>query len=177
MSSSRQRLFCSVLVVSVSCNAFSPPPITNHRWGDTTIATSTTTTTTLFAEYSMPHRTWRRRNPQHEQQAAAQQQQQQQDNEQPLVLKKTKPMPITGYNADAILECYDKRPLEVGWRLNSVGLPLLGWYLQLLGDSLMGVDNQESVNRKRGAELRQHLVRTKSVALIKVCIYILCLCA
>ena len=77
-------------------------------------------------------------------------------------------MPITGYNADAILEFYDKRPLEVGWRLNSLGLPLLGWYLGLLVDQLFGIQDGEAVQRKRGAELREHLVRTKSVALIKV---------
>lgn len=77
-------------------------------------------------------------------------------------------MPITGYDAEAILEFYDKRPLEVGWRLNSLGLPLLGWYLGLLVDQLRGVAEEESVQRKRGAELRANLVRTKSVALIKV---------
>ena len=37
-----------------------------------------------------------------------------------------KPMPITGYDGEAILEYYDRRPLQVGWRLNSLGLPLLG---------------------------------------------------
>lgn len=76
-------------------------------------------------------------------------------------------MPITGYDAEAILAFYDKRPLEVGWRLNSLGLPLLGWYVGLLVDQLRGVAEEESVQRKRGAELRANLVRTKSVALIK----------
>jgi hypothetical protein len=37
-----------------------------------------------------------------------------------------KPMPILGYNARTILAYYDARPLEVGWRLNSLGFPLLG---------------------------------------------------
>lgn len=40
--------------------------------------------------------------------------------------QKMKPLPILGYNSRAILEYYDLRPLEVGWRLNSLGFPLLG---------------------------------------------------
>lgn len=40
--------------------------------------------------------------------------------------QKMKPMPILGYNARTILAYYDARPLEVGWRLNSLGFPLLG---------------------------------------------------
>lgn len=40
--------------------------------------------------------------------------------------QKTKPMPVTGYDARAIEEFYDMRPLQVGWRLNSLGFPLLG---------------------------------------------------
>jgi hypothetical protein len=40
--------------------------------------------------------------------------------------RKMKPMPITGYNAKEIEEYYDRRPWQVGWRLNSLGLPLLG---------------------------------------------------
>ena len=40
--------------------------------------------------------------------------------------QKMKPMPITGYDAQAIEEFYDRRPLQVGWRLNSLGFPLLG---------------------------------------------------
>ena len=40
--------------------------------------------------------------------------------------KKTKPMPVVGYDADRIMDFYDRRPLQVGWRLNTVGLPLLG---------------------------------------------------
>ena len=40
--------------------------------------------------------------------------------------QKMKPMPITGYNAKKIEEYYDRRPLQVGWRLNSLGFPLLG---------------------------------------------------
>jgi hypothetical protein len=43
--------------------------------------------------------------------------------------RKTKPMPVTGYDFKAIEELYDRRPLEVGWRLNSLGFPLLGRYL------------------------------------------------
>jgi hypothetical protein len=39
---------------------------------------------------------------------------------------KMKPMPVRGYDAAAIEDYYDLRPLEVGWRLNSLGLPLLG---------------------------------------------------
>ena len=40
--------------------------------------------------------------------------------------EKMKPMPVRGYDGTAIEEYYDYRPLEVGWRLNSLGLPLLG---------------------------------------------------
>ena len=39
---------------------------------------------------------------------------------------KTKPMPVTGYNAKSIEDYYDRQPLQVGWRLNSLGFPLLG---------------------------------------------------
>jgi hypothetical protein len=42
------------------------------------------------------------------------------------VRQKTKPMPVTGYNAKAIEDYYDRRPFQVGWRLNSLGFPLLG---------------------------------------------------
>lgn len=48
----------------------------------------------------------------------------------PVALKK--PMPITGYDADAICEHYDRRPLEVGWRLNSLGIPLVSIYIWML---------------------------------------------
>ncbi|KAL7578341.1 hypothetical protein ACA910_012747 [Epithemia clementina (nom. ined.)] len=81
--------------------------------------------------------------------------------------EKTKPLPITGYNAASIEEFYDRRPLQVGWRLNSLGLPLLGWYVRLLMDKTMGLAKNEVVQRRRGEELRNHLVQSKSVALIK----------
>jgi predicted unusual protein kinase regulating ubiquinone biosynthesis (AarF/ABC1/UbiB family) len=81
--------------------------------------------------------------------------------------KKMQPMPILGYDPELIMDFYDRRPLEVGWRLNSVGLPLLGWYLGLLSDKALGIDDKDSVQRKRGIELRMHLVRSRSVALIK----------
>jgi hypothetical protein len=45
--------------------------------------------------------------------------------------RKTKPMPVTGYDFKAIEELYDRRPLDVGWRLNSLGFPLLGRYCKL----------------------------------------------
>ena len=88
--------------------------------------------------------------------------------------RKTKPMPITGYNADAILEYYDIRPLQVGWRLNILGFPLLGtfcrliewiwkkritsdrvpyficmagWYMRLLMDRALNIDSDEAVQR------------------------------
>ena len=35
-------------------------------------------------------------------------------------------MPIEGYDASKIIELYDRRPFQVGWRMNAVGLPLLG---------------------------------------------------
>jgi hypothetical protein len=105
-------------------------------------------------------------------------------------------MPVTGYDAQAIEKYYDLRPLQVGWRLNSIGFPLLGeffyscfvylhqsethtvsaimfciypgWYFGLLLDKTMGVSDDPTVQHKRGQELRMHLVRSKSVALIKV---------
>jgi len=55
----------------------------------------------------------------------------------------------------------------VGWRLNSLGFPLLGWYIGLLTDELLKKQNDTTTQRKRGAELRQHLVTSGSVALIK----------
>ena len=81
--------------------------------------------------------------------------------------EKTKPMPITGYDASAIEDFYDRRPLQVGWRLNSLGFPLLGWYMRLLMDKAFGASENEAVQRKRGEELRNHLIQSKSVALIK----------
>jgi len=72
-----------------------------------------------------------------------------------------------GYDANAIINFYDRRPWVVGIRLNMLGLPLLGWYIGLLTDKLLKIDSKESVERKRGAELRMHLVRSRSVALIK----------
>ena len=62
---------------------------------------------------------------------------------------------------------YDRRPLDVGWRLNVLGLPLLGWYVGLITDKLLSIDGQESIQRKRGSELRSHLVNSGSVTLIK----------
>ena len=38
-------------------------------------------------------------------------------------------LPVEGYNALAIEEYYDRRPLQVGWRLNSIGFPLLGKFI------------------------------------------------
>jgi len=35
-------------------------------------------------------------------------------------------MPVVGYNAEEIMNYYDRRPLVVGWRLNKLSLPLLG---------------------------------------------------
>lgn len=83
--------------------------------------------------------------------------------------RKTKPMPVTGYNSLEILEVYDRRPFQVAWRLNSLGFPLLGWYMSLLMDRTLGQSDDEKIQRIRGEELRSHLVRSKSVALIKVC--------
>jgi aarF domain-containing kinase len=42
-----------------------------------------------------------------------------------------------------------------------------GWYFQLLLDKGMGIDKDVNVQRKRGAELRNHFVKSESVALIK----------
>ena len=72
-----------------------------------------------------------------------------------------------GYDAKSIINYYDQRPWEVGLRLNMLGLPLLGWYFGLLTDKLLKIDGKESVERKRGAELRMLFVKSKSVALIK----------
>ena len=43
-----------------------------------------------------------------------------------LSVTKRKPMPIVGYNGQEICDYYDRSPLEVGWRLNILSLPLLG---------------------------------------------------
>ena len=72
-----------------------------------------------------------------------------------------------GYDAKSIISYYDQRPWEVGLRLNMLGLPLLGWYFGLLTDRALKIDGKESTQRKRGAELREHLVRSRSVAWIK----------
>jgi len=72
-----------------------------------------------------------------------------------------------GYDAESIMQYYDLRPWEVGLRLNMLGLPLLGWYLGLVMDNVLKINDKEEVERKRGEELREHFVRSKSVALIK----------
>ena len=81
--------------------------------------------------------------------------------------QKMKPIPVTGYDAKAIEEYYDMRPLQVGWRLNTLGFPLLFWYGRLLIDKANGVLNLPSVQRQRGKELREAFVQSRSVALIK----------
>jgi len=72
-----------------------------------------------------------------------------------------------GYDAKSIIDFYDKRPWEVGLRLNMLGFPLLFWYLGLITDKITKTDGKDTVERRRGEELRKHLVRSKSVALIK----------
>jgi predicted unusual protein kinase regulating ubiquinone biosynthesis (AarF/ABC1/UbiB family) len=42
-----------------------------------------------------------------------------------------------------------------------------GWYFGLVSDRILKIDENDTVQRKRGEELRMHLVRSKSVALIK----------
>lgn len=42
--------------------------------------------------------------------------------------QKTKPIPVTGYDPRGIEDFYDRRPLQVGWRLNSLGFPMLGMF-------------------------------------------------
>ena len=81
--------------------------------------------------------------------------------------QKMKPMPVTGYDAKAIEEYYDMRPLQVGWRLNTLGFPLLFWYARLLIDKANGVSDLPSVQRQRGKELRKAFVQSRSVTLIK----------
>jgi predicted unusual protein kinase regulating ubiquinone biosynthesis (AarF/ABC1/UbiB family) len=43
----------------------------------------------------------------------------------------------------------------------------IGWYLGLLWDKAWGINDDVDVQKKRGAELREHFVTSKSVALIK----------
>lgn len=71
-----------------------------------------------------------------------------------------------GYDSKEICDYYDRRPLVVGWRLNSLSLPLLGWYICLLTDQYFG-RNTEKIQRLRGMQLRKILVTSGSVALIK----------
>lgn len=80
---------------------------------------------------------------------------------------KMNPMPVRGYDAAAIEDYYDLRPLEVGWRLNSLGFPLLGWYHSLLMDKALKRDKDIAIQRQRGRELRDLLINSNSVALIK----------
>jgi predicted unusual protein kinase regulating ubiquinone biosynthesis (AarF/ABC1/UbiB family) len=81
--------------------------------------------------------------------------------------QKIQPLPIRGYDATAIETYYDHRPLQVGWRLNSLGFPLLGWYLGLVFDKVRGMATNPQVQRHRGQQLRHLLVNSGSVALIK----------
>lgn len=83
-----------------------------------------------------------------------------------LRAKKKRPIPIVGYNAEEICDYYDRRPLVVGWRLNKLSLPLLGWYLGLLFDEVFD-RHSPNLNRVRGAQLRESLASSGSVALIK----------
>lgn len=66
------------------------------------------------------------------------------------------------YSVQAIYDYYDRRPWAVLWRLNCLGLPLLLWYIGLSLDELFGISKDVNVQRKRGAELRDHLVRSVS---------------
>jgi predicted unusual protein kinase regulating ubiquinone biosynthesis (AarF/ABC1/UbiB family) len=76
-------------------------------------------------------------------------------------------LPVRGYNADALEAHYDRRPLAVGWRLNALGFPLLGWYGRLLIDQALGRSSDTAVQHAQGVALRQALVQSGSVALIK----------
>jgi len=84
-----------------------------------------------------------------------------------LALRKQQPIPVVGYNGEEICDFYDRSPLIVGWRLNILSLPLLGWYLGLLSDKFLSRDTKPYIQRLRGAQLRQVLVTSGSVALIK----------
>ena len=46
--------------------------------------------------------------------------------------RKPKPIPVTGYNGKEIEDYYDRRPFQVGWRLNILGFPLLGTFFDTL---------------------------------------------
>jgi hypothetical protein len=70
---------------------------------------------------------------------------------------------VTDYDVQAIYDYYDRRPWKVVWRLNSLGLPLFMWYVGLSLDELFGVSKDPNVQRKRGAELRDLLVRSVSI--------------
>lgn len=83
-----------------------------------------------------------------------------------LNFKKNRSSSVVGYDSKEICDYYDRRPLVVGWRLNRLGLPLLGWYFSLLTDQYFGRDT-EKIQRLRGKQLRQILVTSGSVALIK----------
>jgi hypothetical protein len=89
-------------------------------------ASTTTTRTTIPLDRSISSLRRQRQNQQQQQRIV--------DNNEGTSKKrkrrreKTMPMPVRGYDATAIEEYYDYRPFEVGWRLNSLGLPLLGMY-------------------------------------------------
>lgn len=120
------------------------PSRRNHaHTGDAAVASalSMVATSQLDDANNAPTRTWAQRpgwpppitkkqRPVEEQQYYQQyHQQHHQQQQQQLAQRrrqKMKPMPIRGYDARAIEEYYDVRPLEVIWRLNSLGFPLLG---------------------------------------------------
>jgi len=82
--------------------------------------------------------------------------------------KKKNPMPIIGYNAQDIIQHYDRVPWIVLFRLYSISLPFLSWYIQLYMDEhVFHINYQEDIQRQRGVELRQLVIHSQSVALIK----------
>lgn len=108
----RRRTVWCMLLFSVSTNAFAPPTSRARR------------ESALSAE-TAASRTW----DQTRHKLVYYGEDREEDPSPPIIMTekiKTKPMPVVGYNAKEICEKYDRRPFQVGWRMNSVGLPLLG---------------------------------------------------
>lgn len=115
----RRRIMWPLLLLSVPANAFAPQNSVARRRHSS-----------LAAEAGAPSRTWDQTrhkrvyyggNPE-------------EDPSPPMIIRekiKTKPLPIEGYDANEVLFTYDRKPFQVGWRMNAVGLPLLGKSIML----------------------------------------------
>ena len=74
----------------------------------------------------------------------------------------------TKYDAKAIKSYYDARLLPVAYRLNVLGLPLLTWFASLVIDKhVWKRDSLPHIQVQRGVQLRNILINSESIAVIK----------